>query len=272
MNQLRIGCLLLLAAVWWSGAQAALVEQEVEYRAGDTTLRGFLVYDDATEGLRPGVLVVHEWWGHNEYARRRARMLAEQGYNALAVDMYGEGKQADHPKDAGAFASEVMSNLQLGVDRFRAARAFLDAQPQTDPSRVAAIGYCFGGAVVLHMARIGEDLRLVASFHGSLGAQTPAEPNGVKGRVLVYHGGADAMITPEAVSDFEREMKRAGVDYAVTVYPGAKHSFTVPDADAKAAAFNLPLGYDANADQASWRDLLSELRHAFAPVLPDNHP
>ncbi len=251
MKAIAHACLLLLAVATGPAARGALVEQEVEYRAGETALRGFLAYDDSSEGPRPGVLVVHEWWGHNEYARRRARMLAGQGYVALAVDMYGEGRQAAHPKDAGAFAAEVMQNMRVGVDRFRAARAFLEAQPQTDPARVAAIGYCFGGAVVLHMARIGEDLRLVASFHGSLGAQSPAQPGVVKGRVLAYHGGADAMSTEETVSGFEQEMKRAGVNHALVVYPDARHSFTVPEADAKAAEFDLPLAYNAAADAES---------------------
>jgi dienelactone hydrolase len=255
---------LIMALIAVAGvASAGLVEREVEYTDGATTMRGFLVYDDQKEGLRPGVLVVHEWWGHNEYARRRARELAEQGYIALAVDMYGEGRTAAHPADAGRFAAEVMRNRAVGVARFRAARAFLEQQPQTDPARLAAIGHCFGGAVVLHMARIGEDLKLVASFHGSLGTDTPARPREVRARVLVYHGGADALVPEADVVGFEKEMRRAEAEYRLVVYPDAPHSFTVPEADAKAAEFGLPIGYNAEADRASWSDLLENLREVF---------
>ncbi|MCS6770898.1 MAG: dienelactone hydrolase family protein [Kiritimatiellae bacterium] len=242
---------------------AQLEEREVEYSDGSSTLRGFLAYDASREGLRPGVLVVHEWWGLNEYARSRARELAKEGYVALAVDMYGDGKTAAHPNEAGAFASEVLKNKRTAVSRFRAARAFLEQQTVTDPARIAAIGYCFGGAVVLHMARIGEDLKAAASFHGSLATDTPARAGEVRARVLVYHGGADPLIPQRDLEAFEREMRQAGADYRLTVYPGAKHSFTVPDADAKAAEFGLPIAYDPAADAASWADLLAHLREVF---------
>ncbi|HMP76465.1 MAG TPA: dienelactone hydrolase family protein [Kiritimatiellia bacterium] len=246
-------------------ARAALVEQEVDYSDGTTTMKGFLVWDDATEGLRPGVLVVHEWWGHNEYARRRARELAREGYIAMAVDMYGEGRTAEHPKDAGAFAGEVMGNMAQAAARFRAARVFLETQTQTDPARLAAIGYCFGGGMVLHMARIGEDLAVVASFHGSLRTVSSARPGEVRARVLVYHGGADVLVPPEDVVAFEQEMTKAGVNYKFVTYPDAPHSFTSPEADDKAVKFELPLGYDAEADRASWADLLEELSRRFQP-------
>jgi dienelactone hydrolase len=257
---------LRLFAIWLvvaGVASAGLVEREVEYTDGATTMRGFLVYDDQQEGLRPGVIVVHEWWGLNEYARGRARELAKEGYIALAVDMYGEGRQAEHPNDARLFATEVMKNKAVGVSRFRAGRAFLEQQPQTDPARLAAIGYCFGGAVVLHMARIGEDLRLVASFHGSLGTDSPARPREVRARVLVYHGGADTLVPASDVAAFEKEMQLAEADFRVIVYPDAPHSFTVPEADAKAAEFNLPIGYNEEADRASWSDFLANLREVF---------
>ncbi len=254
--------IVLLTLAFALSASAALDERVVEYTDGETTMRGFLVFDDAQEGLRPGVLVVHEWWGHNDYARRRARELAQQGYIALAVDMYGEGRTAEHPAEAGAFATAVLQNKPVGVARFRAARAFLEQQPQTDAARIAAIGYCFGGAVVLHMARIGEDLKAVASFHGSLATDTPAGAD-VRARVLVYHGGADALIPEADVSRFETEMRRSNADYRLVIYPKAKHSFTVPEADQKAAELGLPLGYDADADAASWADLLQNLREVF---------
>ncbi|MGB5540338.1 MAG: dienelactone hydrolase family protein, partial [Gammaproteobacteria bacterium] len=158
--------LLLLACL---PAQAAVIGQEVSYQSGDAVMKGYLAWDDAVQGERPGVLVVHEWWGHNAYARRRAEMLAALGYTALAVDMYGEGKTADHPEDAGKFSGAVRKDLPLMKARFDAARHFLDEQPTVDPKKNAAIGYCFGGSVVLEMARQGEDLAGVVSFHGSLG-------------------------------------------------------------------------------------------------------
>lgn len=262
MKKFVAGCLIALCA---GSAFSAVVESAVEYTDGETPMRGYLYYDDAIEGQRPGVLVVHEWWGLNDYARRRARMLAEQGYVALAVDMYGEGKQATHPKDAGAFASAVLEDLPTGRTRLRAARIFLEAQPQTDPYRIAAIGYCFGGAVALSVARQGDDLKLVASFHGSLKTESPASPGGVLARVLVYHGGADAMITQQDVEDFRQEMTDAEADFEIAVYPDAQHSFTVAEADAKAAEFGLPIGYNPAADQASWSSLLENLARVFEP-------
>lgn len=257
----RFVALLVASAAYASGA---LIENEVEYSDGKTTMKGVLAYRNEIPALRPGILVVHEWWGLNDYARRRARMLAEEGYVVLAVDMYGEGKRADHPADAGAFASEVLKNKSVALSRFRAARAFLEQQPAVDPARIAAIGYCFGGAIVLEMARAGEDLKAVASFHGSLKTDSPARPGEIRARVLVYHGGADALVPQEDVAAIEKEMQQAGADYRLVVYPEAPHSFTVPEADAKATEFNLPLGYNAEADQASWADLLRNLREVFA--------
>ena len=244
-------------------AQAHVHGDEVTYTSGDTTLKGYLAYNTDVEGKAPAVLVVHEWWGHNEYARRRARMLAEMGYTALAVDMYGDGKTADHPDEAGAFAGQVMSNLDEARSRFLAAVAFLKKQESVDPDHIAAIGYCFGGGVVLNMARMGLELDGVASFHGSLAAKTPAEEGKVKAAVLVCHGADDQFTTPEQLEAFKKEMKDAGVDLTYKEYPGAKHSFTNPDADAAAEKFGLPLGYDQAADKQSWKDLETFLQEVF---------
>jgi dienelactone hydrolase len=232
----------------------------VEYRAGNTLLKGYLAYNPAMTGRRPAVLVVHEWWGHNEYARKRARMLAQQGYIALAVDMFGNGKTAQHPEDAGKFASEVMKNKEVGEARFNAALDFVKQQPQVDPSRIAAIGYCFGGGVVLHMARQGTDLKGVISFHGSLATDAPAGPGAVKARLLVFSGEEDKMIPPDQVTAFKEEMTKAGADYRFVGYPGVKHSFTNPDADKYAKKFNLPLAYNKNADKDSWAQTLKFLK------------
>jgi dienelactone hydrolase len=245
-------------------AQAAVVGEEVGYSAGDVTMQGYLAYDDAIEGPRPGVLVVHEWWGHNDHARERARMLAELGYTALAVDMYGDGRTADHPDQAGEFAGAVMGNIDTARARFLAAMETLQNHPTVDGEHLAAIGFCFGGGVVLHMARMGVDgLDGVASFHGSLGTRMPAEAGAVDARILVLHGADDPLVPEEQVAAFKAEMDNAGADYTFIAYPGATHGFTNPEADANAERFGLPLGYNAEVDQQSWAELESFLSELF---------
>jgi dienelactone hydrolase len=252
--------LLLVAS---TSLQAAVVGEEVSYQAGDTTLKGYLARDAAVQGKRPGILVVHEWWGHNAYARERARQLAELGYVALAVDMYGDGKTADHPDDAGKFAAAVRNNLPLMQARFEAARAFLNSQPDVDPGQNAAIGYCFGGGVVLAMARSGADLDGVVSFHGSLGGGGTTAPGSVKARILVANGADDPFVTEEQIAAFKAEMDAAGADYTFVDYPGARHSFTNPDADAFGERFGLPLAYDAEADADSWAEMQAFFQSLF---------
>ena len=235
----------------------------VEYTSQGVVMKGFLAYDENIKERRPGVLVVHEWWGLNNYARKRAEMLAEMGYTALAVDMYGDGKQAMHPDDAGKFASEVMKNFDVGKARFLAAMDFLKQQPTVDAARIAAIGYCFGGGVVLNMARQGVDLKGVASFHGMLAPVTPAQPGMVKAKILVLHGADDKFVPPQQVEAFKEEMHHAGVDFQFISYPGAVHSFTNPDADEYAKKFNMAVAYNANADKDSWGELQKFLEAIF---------
>ena len=252
------------AALAWP-ALAAIQTEEITYSSADgTSMKGYLAWDDATAAKRPGVLVVHEWWGHNEYARKRARMLAGLGYTALAVDMYGDGKTASHPDDAGKFATAVRQHLDVGRARFQAAEDRLKQHPTVDASRIAAIGYCFGGAVVLQMARDGLDLAAVASFHGSLATTAPAKPGAVKARMLVCHGGADKFISDTDIADFKAEMKAAGAQMDFKVYPGALHSFTNPEADEYAKKFSMPIGYNAAADQQSWQDMQDLFKQVFA--------
>ncbi|OQW94134.1 MAG: dienelactone hydrolase, partial [Beggiatoa sp. IS2] len=172
-------------------AYGAVTGEVIDYKAGEVTLKGYLAVDNDIKGKRPAVLVVHEWWGHNEYARKRATMLAELGYTALAVDMYGEGKNTNHPKEAGEWSSQVAKNAELGKARFLAALDLLKKQETVDAEKIAAIGYCFGGGVVLTMARLGVDLDGVASFHGSLSTEHPAKAGEVKAKMLVLHGEAD---------------------------------------------------------------------------------
>lgn len=230
--------------------------EEISYEAGGASLKGYMAWDANQKGPRPGVIVVHEWWGHNEYVRRRARMLAEQGYAALALDMYGDGKLAQHPEDAQKFMMEVISNADVARARFMAAYELLKKHEVTDATKVAAIGYCFGGAVVLQMARLGTDLDGVASFHGSLAAQgAPAASGAVKAKVLVLHGADDSLVPKEQVAAFKKEMDAAGVDYTFIEYAGAKHAFTNPAATENGKKFGMPLAYDEAADKQSWAEL-----------------
>jgi dienelactone hydrolase len=245
-------------------AAMQIVGEEVSYEAGGTALKGYLAYDAARTGPRPGVLVVHEWWGHNEYVRERARMLAEMGYTALAVDMYGDGKEATHPDDAQKFMMEVLENMQSGTERFMAARELLQKNAMTDPQKIAAIGYCFGGAIVLQMARSGLDLDAVASFHGSLGTSSPAAPGAIKARILVAHGADDPFVPPAEVDAFKAEMQAAGADLTFIAYPGAVHSFTRPGATEIGEQFDMPLRYDEAADHASWAELQTFLAESFS--------
>jgi dienelactone hydrolase len=201
------------------------------------------------------VLVVHEWWGLNDYIRGRARQLAALGYTALAVDMYGDGRTAADPAGATNLMNAALADRPALEARFGAAYDRLQAEPGVDPQRVAAIGYCFGGAVVLHAARIGLPLAAVVSFHGALGSFQKPAPGGVKAKVLVCHGAADALVPDADLAAFEQEMKDAQADYRVVKYPGALHGFTNPEADGNGKRYGLPLGYDAGADRQSWADM-----------------
>ena len=250
-----------------ASAHAEIKGEAIEYTDGKTTMKGYLAYDDSVKGQRPGVLVVHEWWGHNEYARKRANMLAELGYTALAVDMYGDGKQADHPDTAGKFAGEVMQNMESAKARFTAAMDVLKKHRTVDATKIAAIGYCFGGGVVLNMARLGVDLKGVVSFHGSLSTQIPAQPGAIKAKILVCHGADDPFIPQEQVDAFKAEMQKAGADFRFVAYPGATHSFTSPEADALGEKFGLPIKYNADADRESWQDMRKLFAVIFGKVI-----
>lgn len=244
-------------------AHAQVIGKEVSYQSDGTTLKGYIAYDDTFKGVRPAVLVVHEWWGHNAYVRHRADMLAKLGYTALAVDMYGDGKLAEHPTDAGKFASEVSKNMPLAKARFEAGMKLLREQKSVDKDEMAAIGYCFGGGVVLNMARIGEPLKGVLSFHGSLSTDTPAQAGQIKARILAFTGEADVMVTADKVAAFKQEMSDARADFRVVSYPGVQHSFTNPDADELGKRFHIPISYNAAADQDSWQQATVFLRAVF---------
>jgi len=244
-------------------SQKKITGEEVTYSADSVNMKGYLAYDASMQGKRPGVLVVHEWWGHNAYARHRADMLAELGYVALAVDMYGDGKTAAHPDDAGKYVGEVMKRGPGAMARFEKAMETLKANPNVDPTKIAAIGYCFGGSTVLNMARQGEDLKGVVSFHGGLGGLPPAKKGAIKAHVLVCHGAADEFMNQQVVDAFKKEMDDAGASYIFKAYEGAKHSFTNPAADSLGKKFNLPLAYNAAADAASWDEMKSFFGEIF---------
>ena len=254
---------LLGLSLFAAAAHAAVQEKEVSYEASGVKLKGYVAWDDAAKTPHPGVLVVHEWWGLNDYARKRARMLAERGYTAMALDMYGDGKQAQHPDDAQKFSGEVVRNAPVAKARFEAALELLKKEPGVDPDRIGAIGYCFGGGVVLNMARIGEPLKVVESFHGSVATEHPAEKGQIKARVASFTGQADPFIPAADVAAFRKEMKAADVDALIVTYPGAKHSFTNPGADKYGEEFKLPLAYNAKADKDSWRQGMAFMARAF---------
>lgn len=249
MRTLMLGVALAMSI---GTAGAAIKETPVTYKDGGTTLKGFVVYDDASRARRPGVIVVPEWWGVTKHTHGEARKLAEQGYTAFIADMYGDGKTADNPKDAGALSGAVMKDPATMQSRFNAAKATLAKHATVDASRIAAIGFCFGGAVVLNMARAGADLKGVVSFHGGLGANGPqAASDKVKAKVLVLNGAEDPFVKPEEIGAFKQEMQAAKVDYRFVDYPRAVHAFTNPEATAAGKKFGLPLKYDAAADKQS---------------------
>ncbi|WP_018873639.1 dienelactone hydrolase family protein [Thioalkalivibrio sp. ALJ16] len=249
----------LLASLLPGLALAGIQTEEVTYEHDGAELTGYLAYPEAG-GPHPAVLVIHEWWGHNDYARDRAEQLAREGYAAFALDMYGSGKLAGHPSTAGDFAGEIRANRDLMLGRFQAAYDWLRAHDASVDAAPSAVGYCFGGTVALEAARAGMDLTVAASFHGALGTDHPAEADQVTAELLSFTGTADPMIPPEQIAGFQEEMQAAGVRYTVVEFSDVLHSFTNPGADAIAEEFNMPVGYDARADHDSWQHLLSVLR------------
>lgn len=246
-------CMLLLT----SPVFGEIVEQEILF---DNDLgSAVLYYDDSVKQASAGVIVVHEWWGMDDYTRSRAKQLAEAGHTAIAVDMYGHGKIAQHPNDAKAFMNAALANPESMNARFNAALKVLAGTSNVDPERHYAIGYCFGGAVVLNQARMGANLAGVASFHGSLGTESPAAPGVIKAQLLVATGADDPMVPTQQVSDFVVEMSNAGAELELLSFPGVLHGFTNPAASAKGKEYEMPLAYDAHADARSWQALMDML-------------
>jgi dienelactone hydrolase len=266
MKKELVGSMVIALVMMFAGLAVAAPKIEgkpVEYTAGGVTLKGYIAYDANVKGKQPGILVVHEWWGQNEFVRNKARKLAELGYTALALDMYGDGKLASHPDDAGKFSSELMKNFPVAKERFIAALDFLKKQPTVDPDRIGAIGFCFGGGVVLNMARQGLDLKGVASFHGSLAVVKPDQPTPIKAAVRVYNGADDKFIPAAAIEALKKEMADQKVNFKFVNYPGAVHAFTNPEATEAGKKFNLPLAYNAAADKESWADMQKFFKEIF---------
>ena len=234
---------------WCASMNAALRTELVEYRQGDAVLQGYLAYDDAGKGQRPGVVVVHEWWGLNDYAKKRADQLAQLGYVAFAADIYGKEIRPKTPAEAGEQAGKFKADRPLLRARVNAAVQVLKNHSLVDPRRIAAIGYCFGGTAVLELARSGADVAGVVSFHGGLDTPNPGDARQIKCKVLVLHGADDPHVKPAEVAAFQDEMRQAHVDWQMTSYGGAVHSFTNPGSgsdSSKGVAYNEP------ADRRSW--------------------
>jgi dienelactone hydrolase len=240
-----ITSLLCLASI----VHGEIKSRAIEYKAGDTILEGYLAYDDALVGKRPGVLIVHEWWGHDEYVRQRARQIAELGYVAFAVDMFGKGVKTDSPEEAAKLAGPVGGNPELTVERFTAALDVLKQQEQVDERKIGAMGYCFGGSIVLQAARAGLPLAGVVSFHGALGTTTPAREDTLVAKIQVHNGADDAFVSADELATFQKEMQAAKADWLLVQHGNAVHSFTNPKADERKMN---SVAYNEAADTRSW--------------------
>ncbi len=236
--------------------------QDVFYSLNGVNMKGYIAYDSSLKAERPCVLVVHEWWGCNEYARKRARMLAELGYFALAVDLYGDGKIAEDPKTASEYATPFYQNPTMAKERLEAAMLVLKKYPETNYSNVAAIGYCFGGSMVLNAAKMGMDLKSVVSFHGGLKGINAIEGL-TKATILVCHGGADQFVSNEDILNFKMNLDTLKIPYQFITYPNATHAFTNPDATNTGKKFSMPIEYNAVGDKKSWNDMKLFLAKGF---------
>jgi dienelactone hydrolase len=256
MKKLFLASLLLFFSV--HAAWAEVKTKTVTYDSDGTILKGYIAWDDAVKGKRPGVLVVHEFWGLNDYARRRAEQLAQMGYVAFAADMYGDGKSSTHPEEARAMMAAVRENMKTWMGRANAALKVLRDNEWVDGKRLAAIGYCFGGATVLELGYTGADLKAVVSFHGAL--PVPESTKDIKARILILQGADDPNVTADTVQKLKAALDQGKVKYKFVSYPGAVHSFTVPDAE-KAGIKGL--AYNAEADRKSWQEMTDLFQAVF---------
>ncbi len=251
---------LVVLATTAATAGASMKTETVTYKVGDTTCKGYLAYDDATKDRRPGVLVVHEFWGLNEYARKRAEQLAGMGYVAFACDMYGEGKVTEHPKEASEMAGAVRKNQEEWKARALAGLKVLQDNPFVDAKKVAALGYCFGGSTALKLAYSGADLAAVVSFHGALPVPTEDEAKAIKAKVLICQGALDTFIPEKTIAAVRDAFEKARVDYELIYLGGAVHSLTVPGAETKGQP---GIAYNAAADRRSWAAMNALFHETF---------
>jgi dienelactone hydrolase len=260
---MRNAALLIVAtlAINAGFARAEVKTKDIPYEFEGVKLKGHLAWDDAVQGKRPGVLVVHEWWGLDDYAKKRAEQLASMGYVAFACDMYGEGKLAEHPKEAGAFAGEVRKNLKTWQGRAVAGLKMLQEAPGVDPTRIAAIGYCFGGSTALQLAYTGADLKAVVTFHAALPVPEEEQAKAIKAKVLICHGALDSFIPEETCQKFRTALEGAKVDYEFIYLSGSVHSFTVPSADKVGLK---GMAYNEAADRRSWQAMRNLFHEVFA--------
>lgn len=257
--------LLFMAFILTVDAQptpSSIKGEEVTYTDGGVTLKGYIAYNEKQQGKRPAIIVVPEWWGNNDYTRMRARMLAESGYIAIAADMYGDGKIAANPTDALAYATSFYKDPQLGKSRIEAAVKKITAYPQANADKIAAIGYCFGGSMVLNAAKLGLDLKGVVSFHGGLATVPPTQGTTIA-NILVCHGGADKFISAEEIKSFKDNLDALKVSYTFKEYAGATHAFSNPAATATGKKFNMPIEYNEAADKQSWNDMKDFFKKIF---------
>ena len=241
----------------------SILTENKNYYVENINFKGYLAWDDSVSKCRPGVLVFPEWWGLNEYIQRRTELVAKLGYIAFGVDMYGDGKTVDNPEEAGSLMNAVLEDKQIIKARVEGAYNVLKEHALSDSERLGAIGYCFGGAMVLNMARMGMDLRAVVSFHGALDSFFKPLPGDVKAKVLVCHGEVDEFISKEAVEQFKSEMDIAGADYEFISYQGAFHGFSNPAANERGRKFNIPLAYNESADRNSWKSMQDLFENNF---------
>jgi len=239
---------------WSTGTVPKIKEETVTYTADGVNFKGFIAYDDNIKGKRPAILVVHEWWGLNDYVKMRVRKLAELGYIAMAADMFGDGKIAENPTDAQAFATPYYKDPNLVKTRLDAASDKLKEYSQTDPANMAAIGYCFGGYVALNYAKLGANLKGVVSFHGGLGG-VPVDKKLLKAKVLICHGASDQFVPQKDAEALKHKLDSIGVENTLKIYPDATHAFTNPDATKTGLQFKMPIAYNAEADKNSWNDM-----------------
>jgi dienelactone hydrolase len=259
MNHNRVFIILASLLFWGSIAQGAVITKTISYRQGGVDLQGYLAYDNLLKGKRPGVLIVHEWWGLNDYARKRAQQLASLGYVAFALDMYGKNKVTDHPKQAQEFMKQVTENIDAWRQRALAGLDILKKQPNTDSKRIAAIGYCFGGSTVQQLAYSGANIKGIVSFHGSLILPPAPTVQPVKAKFLICHGAADPFTKPDRLLAYITAMNASAIDWQMIIYGHAKHAFTNPEAD----KYGMPqLGYNRLADLRSWE----AMKHFFNQI------